>query len=147
MGFGFPAAIGAQMAHPDKTVISVSGDGGFQMNQQELAVVANHNLPIKIVIINNQCLGMVRQWQELFYEHRYSQIDLSVSVDFVKLADAYGIKGLRASTEEEAERIWQEAMNTNGPVLVEFVVEPEENVYPMVAAGNTLDQMVLGDEK
>jgi acetolactate synthase-1/2/3 large subunit len=147
MGFGFPAAIGAQMAHPDKTVISVSGDGGFQMNQQELAVVANHNLPIKIVIINNQCLGMVRQWQELFYEHRYSQIDLSVSVDFVKLADAYGIKGLRASTEEEAERIWQEAMNANGPVLVEFVVEPEENVYPMVAAGNTLDQMVLGDEK
>lgn len=147
MGFGFPAAIGAQMAHPDKTVISVSGDGGFQMNQQELAVVANHNLPIKIVIINNQCLGMVRQWQELFYEHRYSQIDLSVSVDFVKLADAYGIKGLRASTEEEAERVWQEAMNTNGPVLVEFVVEPEENVYPMVAAGNTLDQMVLGDEK
>jgi len=147
MGFGFPAAIGAQMAHPDKTVISVSGDGGFQMNQQELAVVANHNLPIKIVIINNQCLGMVRQWQELFYEHRYSQIDLSVSVDFVKLADAYGIKGLRASTEEEAERVWQEAMNTDGPVLVEFVVEPEENVYPMVAAGNTLDQMVLGDEK
>ncbi|WP_408863348.1 biosynthetic-type acetolactate synthase large subunit [Aneurinibacillus thermoaerophilus] len=147
MGFGFPAAIGAQFAHPNKTVISVSGDGGFQMNQQELAVVANHNLPIKIVIINNKCLGMVRQWQELFYEHRYSQIDLSTSVDFVKLADAYGIKGLRASTEEEAERVWQEAMNTKGPVLVEFVVEPEENVYPMVAAGNTLDQMVLGDEE
>jgi acetolactate synthase-1/2/3 large subunit len=147
MGFGFPAAIGAQVAHPDKVVISVSGDGGFQMNQQELAIVAGHNLPIKIVIINNRCLGMVRQWQELFYEHRYSQIDLSGSVDFIKLADAYGIKGLRASTEEEAERVWQEAMETNGPVLVEFVVEPEENVYPMVAAGNTLDQMVLGDEE
>jgi acetolactate synthase-1/2/3 large subunit len=147
MGFGFPAAIGAQVAHPDKVVISVSGDGGFQMNQQELAIVAGHNLPIKIVIINNRCLGMVRQWQELFYEHRYSQIDLSGSVDFIKLADAYGIKGLRASTEEEAERVWQEAMETDGPVLVEFVVEPEENVYPMVAAGNTLDQMVLGDEE
>ncbi|MBN6186655.1 biosynthetic-type acetolactate synthase large subunit [Aneurinibacillus sp. BA2021] len=147
MGFGFPAAIGAQMAHPDKTVISVSGDGGFQMNLQELAVVANHNLPIKIVVINNRCLGMVRQWQELFYEHRYSQVDLSMSVDFVKLAEAYGIKGLRASNDEEAEQVWQEAMNIKGPVLVEFVVEPEENVYPMVAAGNTLDQMVLGDEE
>jgi acetolactate synthase-1/2/3 large subunit len=147
MGFGFPAAIGAQLAYPDKTVISVSGDGGFQMNLQELAIVSNYNLPIKIVIINNKCLGMVRQWQELFYEHRYSQIDLSSSVDFVKLADAYGIKGLRASTDEEAKQVWQEAMNTAGPVLVEFVVEPEENVYPMVAAGNTLDQMVLGDEE
>lgn len=147
MGFGFPAAIGAQMAHPNQTVISVSGDGGFQMNLQELAVVANHNLPIKIVVINNNCLGMVRQWQELFYDHRYSQVDLSVSVDFVKLVEAYGIKGLRASTEEDAERVWQEAMNTNGPVFVEFVVESEENVYPMVAAGNTLDQMVLGDEE
>jgi acetolactate synthase I/II/III large subunit len=147
MGFGFPAAIGAQIANPDKLVISVSGDGGFQMNLQEMAVASVNNLPIKIVVINNRCLGMVRQWQELFYDNRYSHIDLSESVDFVKLAEAYGIKGLRASTEEEAEKIWQEALQTNGPVLVEFVVEPEENVYPMVAAGKTLDQMVLGDEK
>ncbi|WP_081413255.1 thiamine pyrophosphate-binding protein [Aneurinibacillus terranovensis] len=137
-------AIGAQVANPDQLVISISGDGGFQMNQQELAVAAGHKLPVKIAIINNHCLGMVRQWQELFYDNRYSQIDLASSVDFVKLADAYGIKGLRASTEEEAEKAWKEALETDGPVLVEFVVEPEENVYPMVAAGSTLDQMVLG---
>lgn len=147
MGFGFPAAIGAQFAYPDRLVISVSGDGGFQMNQQELAIAAAHNLPVKIVILNNNCLGMVRQWQELFYDNRYSHIDLTESVDFVKLAEAYGIKGLRASTEEEAENVWREALDTNGPVLVEFKVEPGENVFPMVAAGNTLDQMVLGDEE
>jgi acetolactate synthase I/II/III large subunit len=147
MGFGFPAAVGAQIGNPDSLVISISGDGGFQMNLQELAVVSGNNLPIKIVIINNHCLGMVRQWQELFYDNRYSHIDLSHSVDFVKLADAYGIKGLRASTEEEAERVWKEALETEGPVVVEFVVEPEENVYPMVAAGTTLDQMVLGEEE
>lgn len=147
MGYGFPASVGAQFANPDKLVISFNGDGGFQMNQQELAIVSGHKLPIKIVVINNSCLGMVRQWQQLFYDNRYSHIDLSSSVDFVKLADAYGIKGLRASTAEEAEKAWKEAMETEGPVFVEFVVEPEENVYPMVAPGATLDQMVMGDEK
>jgi acetolactate synthase-1/2/3 large subunit len=147
MGFGFPAAIGAQLAHPERMVVSISGDGGFQMNLQELAVVAGHNIPVKVVIINNKVLGMVRQWQELFYDNRYSQIDLTHSPDFVKLAEAYGVKGLRAETEEEAAQVWKEALAHKGPVLVEFVVESSENVYPMVAAGNTLDQMVMGDEK
>lgn len=147
MGFGFPAAIGAQFAHPDRVVVSINGDGGFQMNSQELAVVSGHNLPVKIVIINNKCLGMVRQWQEIFYDNRYSQIDLSHSPDFVKLAEAYGVKGLRAESEEQAEQVWEEALKHDGPVVVEFVVEPEENVYPMVAAGSTLDQMVMGDEE
>jgi acetolactate synthase I/II/III large subunit len=146
MGFGFPAAIGAQIAHPDRTVIAVVGDGGFQMTSQELAILAQYNTPVKVAIINNQCLGMVRQWQQLFYDNRYSQIDLTHSPDFVKLAEAYGVKGLRATTPQEAEDVWAEALRHDGPVVVDFRVAQEENVYPMVAAGNTLDQMVLGDE-
>ena len=146
MGFGFPAAIGAQVAHPERTVISVNGDGGFQMNAQELAVVAIHNIPVKVAIINNQCLGMVRQWQELFYENRYSHIDLSGSPDFVKLAEAYGVLGLRATNEEEAKEAWQKALDHRGPAVVDFVVREEENVYPMVPAGRGLDEMILGDE-
>lgn len=146
MGFGFPAAIGAQIAHPDRTVIAVVGDGGFQMTNQELAIVSQYNVPVKVAIVNNQCLGMVRQWQELFYDHRYSQIDLTCSPDFVKLAEAYGVKGMRASTPEEAEAVWAEALAHDGPVVVDFRVAQEENVYPMVAAGNTLDQMELGEE-
>lgn len=146
MGFGFPAAIGAQVAHPERTVISVNGDGGFQMNAQELAVVAIHNIPVKVAIINNQCLGMVRQWQELFYENRYSHIDLSGSPDFVKLAEAYGVLGLRATNEEEAKEAWQKALDHRGPAVVDFVVREEENVYPMVPSGRGLDEMILGDE-
>jgi len=146
MGFGFPAAIGAQIAHPGRTVIAVAGDGGFQMTNQELAIVSQYNIPVKVAIVNNQCLGMVRQWQELFYDNRYSQIDLTCSPDFVKLAEAYGVKGLRASTPEEAEAVWAEALAHDGPVVVDFRVAQEENVYPMVAAGNTLDQMELGEE-
>lgn len=146
MGFGFPSAIGAQIAHPDRTVIAVVGDGGFQMTNQELAIVSQYNIPVKVVILNNQCLGMVRQWQELFYDNRYSQIDLTCSPDFVKLAEAYGVKGLRASTQEEAERVWAEALQHDGPVVIDFRVAPGENVYPMVASGNTLDQMELGEE-
>ncbi|QQE73445.1 biosynthetic-type acetolactate synthase large subunit [Brevibacillus composti] len=146
MGFGFPAAIGAQIAHPDRTVIAVVGDGGFQMTNQELAILSQYKVPVKVAIINNQCLGMVRQWQELFYDNRYSEIDLTCSPDFVKLSEAYGVKGLRASTPEEAKAVWAEALQHDGPVVVDFRVAQGENVYPMVAAGNTLDQMVLGDE-
>lgn len=145
MGFGFPSAIGAQMAHPDRLVISINGDGGMQMCAQELAICAIHNIPVKVVVINNQVLGMVRQWQELIYENRYSHIDLAGSPDFVKLAEAYGVKGLRASNKEEAKQAWKEAMETPGPVLVEFVVSKEENVYPMVTQGSTIDQMLMGD--
>lgn len=147
MGFGFPAAVGAQFAHPNRTVVSVSGDGGFQMTNQELAIVAQYKLPIKIVIINNQCLGMVRQWQEMFYENRYSEIDLTCSPDFVKLAEAYGVRGMRASTPEEAKQVWEEALAYNGPVVIDFRVANGENVLPMVATGDTLDQMMLLEDK
>lgn len=147
MGFGFPAALGAQIAEPDRLVICVTGDGGFQMTSQELAIAALFNLPVKVVIINNRCLGMVRQWQELFYEERYSEVDLSGGPDFVKLAEAYGVKGLRARTEEEAKRAWQEALAHSGPVVIDIEIDPEENVYPMVAPGSGLDEMIMGDEE
>lgn len=146
MGFGFPSAIGAQMGNPDRLVISINGDGGMQMCSQELAVCALNKIPVKIVVINNQVLGMVRQWQEIIYDNRYSHIDLAGSPDFVKLAEAYGVKGLRARNKEEARAAWQEALDTDGPVLVEFVVRKHENVYPMVTVGSTIDEMLMGDE-
>ncbi|MFD2660758.1 biosynthetic-type acetolactate synthase large subunit, partial [Paenibacillus thailandensis] len=145
MGFGFPSAIGAQMANPDRVVVSINGDGGMQMCAQELAICAINNIPVKVVIINNQVLGMVRQWQELIYDNRYSHIDLAGSPDFVKLAEAYGVKGLRATNKEEAREAWKEALAHPGPVVVEFVVRKHENVYPMVAQGSTLDEMIMGD--
>ncbi|GGF81884.1 acetolactate synthase large subunit [Paenibacillus albidus] len=146
MGFGFPSAIGAQMAHPERLVVSINGDGGMQMCAQELAICAINNIPVKIVVINNEVLGMVRQWQNLIYEKRYSYTDLAGSPDFVKLAEAYGVKGLRATNKEEASAAWQEALETPGPVLVEFLVPKDENVYPMVTQGSTIDQMLMGDE-
>ncbi|QUL56183.1 biosynthetic-type acetolactate synthase large subunit [Paenibacillus tritici] len=146
MGFGFPSAIGAQMAHPQRLVVSINGDGGMQMCSQELAICAINKIPVKIVVINNEVLGMVRQWQNLIYEKRYSYTDLAGSPDFVKLAEAYGVKGLRATNKEEASAAWKEAMETPGPVLVEFVVPKDENVYPMVTQGSTIDQMLMGDE-
>ncbi|CAM4095957.1 acetolactate synthase large subunit, biosynthetic type [Lederbergia lenta] len=142
MGFGFPAAIGAQLASPDKTVVAVTGDGGFQMTLQELSVIKELNLPVKIVIINNQCLGMVRQWQELFYEERYSHSIFSEQPDFVKLAEAYGIRGYRAKTEEEAKAVIEKAFNNPGPVLIDFQVEQKEFVNPMVEAGKGLHEMI-----
>ncbi|WP_276353660.1 biosynthetic-type acetolactate synthase large subunit [Cohnella caldifontis] len=144
MGFGFPSAIGAQIGNPGRTVVSVNGDGGMQMCAQELAICAIHHIPVKIAVINNRTLGMIKQWQELIYEGRYSHIDLSGSPDFVKLAEAYGVKGLRAETPAEAERVWQEAMETAGPVLIDFVVSKEELVYPMVPQGKALEDMILG---
>ncbi len=145
MGFGFPSSIGAQLGNPDKLVISINGDGGMQMCAQELAICAIHNIPVKVVIINNQVLGMVRQWQELIYDNRYSHIDLAGSPDFVKLAEAYGVKGLRATNKNEARKAWQEALDTPGPVVVEFVVRKHENVFPMVTQGNTISDMIMGD--
>jgi acetolactate synthase-1/2/3 large subunit len=146
MGFGFPSAIGAQIGNPDRLVVSINGDGGMQMCAQELAVCAINNIPVKIAVINNQVLGMVRQWQEIIYDNRYSHIDLAGSPDFVKLAEAYGVKGLRATNKQEARAAWKEALETPGPVLVEFVVRKMENVYPMVTQGSTLDEMLMGDE-
>lgn len=147
MGFGFPSAIGAQMGNPDRTVVSINGDGGMQMCAQELAICAINNIPVKIVIINNQVLGMVRQWQELIYENRYSHIDLAGSPDFVKLAEAYGVRGFRATNKEESLQVWKEALAHPGPAVVEFVVRKYENVYPMVTQGSTIDQMLMGDSE
>lgn len=142
MGFGFPAAIGAQFAKPDKKVISICGDAGFQMTAQELALLKEFNLPVKVVILNNSALGMVRQWQELFYEGRYSQSLMPVQPDFVKLAEAYGLKGYRINTLDEAGAILEEALNSDEPVVIDARVKQLENVYPMVPSGKGLHEMV-----
>jgi acetolactate synthase-1/2/3 large subunit len=117
----------------------------MQMCAQELAICSINNIPVKVAIINNQVLGMVRQWQEIIYDNRYSHIDLAGSPDFVKLAEAYGVKGFRATNKEEAREAWEAALRHPGPAVVEFVVRKGENVYPMVTQGNTIDNMILGD--
>lgn len=142
MGFGFPAAIGAQIAHPDDTVVAIAGDAGFQMTLQELGLVAELKLPVKIIIYNNQALGMVRQWQEKFYEERYSQSLLPCQPDFVQLAGAYGIKGYSVSTEEEAEQVLKEALTSREPVLIDCRIKRKEKVYPMIAPGKGLHEMI-----
>jgi acetolactate synthase-1/2/3 large subunit len=143
MGFGLPAAIGAQAAFPGKTVIDIAGDGSIQMNIQELATAVQHKLPVKVAILNNGFLGMVRQWQKLFYGGRYSHSRMDVSPDFVKLAEAYGATGLRAKRPEEVEPVIAKALKTKGPVIMDFVVEPEEDVSPMVPAGEAINKMIL----
>ncbi len=143
MGYGFPAAIGAQVAFPDKLVIDIAGDGSIQMNIQELATVAQYHLPVKIAILNNGYLGMVRQWQERFYDNVYAHTDIMVAPDFVKLAEAYGAVGLRATTTSEVEPTIRKALEIDGPVIIDFVVEREEGVYPMVPAGASLTNMIL----
>ncbi|MBT4365550.1 MAG: biosynthetic-type acetolactate synthase large subunit [Desulfobacteraceae bacterium] len=143
MGFGLPAAIGAQKACPDAIVVDIAGDGSIQMNIQEMATAVQYGLPVKVVILNNRFLGMVRQWQELFYDKLYSSTHLDHNPDFVKLAEAYGALGLRATKPEEVEKILAQGMAHNGPVIMDFVVENEENVYPMVPAGAPITQMLL----
>ncbi|HEY4600473.1 MAG TPA: acetolactate synthase large subunit [Cerasibacillus sp.] len=142
MGFGFPAAIGAQLAEPDTTVVSIVGDGGFQMTLQELILLKELDLPIKVFIVNNGSLGMVRQWQETFYEKRYSQSILSLQPDFLKLAESYGIKAVRVKTKEQAEKIFPKVLNSSEPVVIDCCVNPGENVYPMVAPGKGLHEMI-----
>jgi acetolactate synthase-1/2/3 large subunit len=162
MGYGFPAAIGAQIAQPDKIVFDVAGDGSIQMNIQELATAVTYKLPIKIAILNNQYLGMVRQWQEMFYERRYSATCLArrngcpvqcdgsgrqcpeFVPDFIKVAEAYGAKGMRVTESSQVEPVLNEAIQTKGPVIIEFMVDKDENVYPMVPAGASLNQMIRG---
>ncbi|MDM8216811.1 biosynthetic-type acetolactate synthase large subunit [Desulfovibrio piger] len=143
MGYGFPAAIGAQMAFPDKKVITVAGDGSLQMNIQELATVVQQRLPIKVVILNNGYLGMVRQWQELFFNHNYSSTNMEAQPDFVKLAEAYGAEGYRITTREELLPMLKTALASPNPAFIDVRVEREENVYPMVPAGAALDEMLL----
>ncbi|OAH59471.1 acetolactate synthase catalytic subunit [Domibacillus aminovorans] len=142
MGFGFPSAIGAQIAKPDKTVVAIAGDAGFQMTLQELGLVAELKLPVKIIVYNNMALGMVRQWQETFYEERYSQSLIPVQPDFVKLADSYGIRGYKVSTEEEAAKVLRETLTDNEPVLIDCRIKPKEMVYPMIAPGKGLHEMI-----
>jgi len=143
MGYGFPAAIGAQVACPDKVVVDIAGDGSIQMNIQELATAVNYNLPVKIVILNNGFLGMVRQWQEFFYEKRYSHSNIRNVPDFVKLAEAYDAVGLRATRPEDVEATLKQGLDTERTVVMDFHVEPEEGVYPMVSPGAALTDMVL----
>ena len=143
MGYGFPAAIGAQMAHPDRLVIDIAGDGSIQMNSQELATAVCYNLPVKIVILNNSYLGMVRQWQELFYKKNYCATCMEAQPDFVKLAEAYGAAGFRVERSEDVESVLKEAFALPRPVIVDVRVSREENVYPMVPAGASITDMLL----
>ena len=143
MGFGLPAALGAQVAFPERQVFDISGDGSFQMNSQELATLVQYRLPVKIAILNNNFLGMVRQWQQMFFNKRYSQTCMELPIDFVKLAEAYGATGLQATRVEDVEKTIKLALETPGPVLMEFKVAREENVLPMVPAGKAINEMVL----
>jgi acetolactate synthase-1/2/3 large subunit len=143
MGFGLPAAIGAQIACPDRTVVDIAGDGSIQMNIQEMATAVQYGLPVKIVILNNGYLGMVRQWQELFYQKRYSATRMDWAPDFVKLAEAYGATGLRAERPEEVVPVLSEGLARSGPVIMDFRVDAEESVYPMVPSGAPLTEMLL----
>lgn len=141
MGFGLPSAIGAQVACPDKKIISIVGDGGFQMNIQELILLKAYKLPVKVFIMNNSYLGMVRQWQELFHERRYSEVNLEINPDFVKVAEAYGVKSVTLESEEDLEKI-DEILKNDEPILVNCIVKKEENVYPMIPAGKSVEDMI-----
>lgn len=144
MGFGLPAAIGAQLAKPDKRVFNIAGDGSIQMNIQEMVVAVQHRLPVIIAILNNGFLGMVRQWQQLFYDKRYSHTCLNCSPDFVKLAEAYGAVGIRVEKREEVAAAIEKALSIKDkPILIDFVVSQEENVYPMVPAGKSIKETIM----
>jgi acetolactate synthase-1/2/3 large subunit len=143
MGFGLPAAIGAQAACPNKVVVDIAGDGSIQMNIQEMATAVQSGLPVKVVILNNAYLGMVRQWQELFYGRRYACTGMDCAPDFVKLAEAYGALGLRATKPQEVETVLKEGLSADGPVIMDFKVDREESVYPMVPAGAPITEMLL----
>ncbi len=143
MGYGFPASIGAQVAFPDKLIINMAGDGSIQMNIQELATAVQYNLPVKVVILNNRYLGMVKQWQELFYEKRYNWTQMDHAPDFVKLAEAYGAVGYRIEKEDEVEAVLKEAFQNGRPTLIDVRINQDECVYPMVPAGAPLSEMLL----
>ncbi|SNR66785.1 biosynthetic-type acetolactate synthase large subunit [Desulfurobacterium atlanticum] len=146
MGYGVPAAIGAQIGNPDKTVFCISGDGSFQMNMQEIVTAANYKIPVKIAILNNRYLGMVRQWQGIFYDRNYSEVDIAFQPDFVKLTESMGGIGLRAEKPEDVEKVLKEAMAINDrPVVIDFVVNREEDVFPMVPPGAAVSEMILPD--
>jgi acetolactate synthase-1/2/3 large subunit len=143
MGFGFPAALGAQLANPDRQVIAFVGDGGFQMTAQELATAVQYKANVKVVIMNNNYLGMVRQWQDIFYDRAYSHVNMEWLPDFVKLAEAYGAVGLRATRPDQLRSVLERGLATPGCVVMDVLVAEEENVYPMVPAGAGLKEIVL----
>ena len=143
MGFGLPASVGAKLAQPKKTVINITGDGSFQMNMQELATAVHYGLQVKVVILNNCSYGMVRQWQSLFYKNRYYATDLHGNPDFVKLAESFGAVGLRATKEEEVEDVIKKALETDRTVVIDFRVDRDEKVYPMVPAGASIKEMMI----
>ncbi len=145
MGFGFPAAIGAQIADKDALVFNIAGDGSIQMNIQELMTCVDYKIPVKIAVINNGYLGMVRQWQEKLFDKHYSQTPIT-SPDYVKLADAYGVLGLRITQENQIDEALDKAINYNGPVIMDFIVEPFEMVYPWVLAGKPINEVILSNE-
>jgi acetolactate synthase-1/2/3 large subunit len=148
MGYGFPAAVGAKLGRPDKRVVAIEGDGSFLMNIQDIITAVQYRLPIIIAVINNSFLGMVRQWQQLFYDSRYSSVCLSVQPDFVKLAESMGAVGLRATKPEEVPKVINEALKVNDrPVIIDFVVDREENVLPMVPAGKSYRDMILSPKQ
>ena len=142
MGFGLPAAMGAQLALPNQLVVAVVGDGGFQMTNQELATAVQYDLPVKVVVMNNGYLGMVRQWQEMFYDRTYSEVDISVAPDFVKLAEAYGAKGFRVERPAELRDVLEAGLRHEGVAVIDVVVAKEENVFPMVPAGADAREMI-----
>ncbi len=143
MGFGLPAAIGAQLALPNQLVVAVVGDGGFQMTNQELATAVQYDLPVKVVVMNNGYLGMVRQWQEMFYDRTYSEVDISIAPDFVKLAEAYGAAGFRAESPSELHDVIEAGLNHKGVAVMDIVVSKEENVFPIVPAGANARDMIV----
>ena len=142
MGYGLGASVGSAVAHPDRKVVLFTGDGSFHMNLNELATVCSYNLPIKVIVMNNTVLGMVRQWQKLFYGKRFSQTDPHRKTDFVKLAEAFGVKGMRIHNDDDAEEVLSEAFRTNEPVVIDCRISPDENVLPMIPPGKTVDEMI-----
>ena len=146
MGFGLGAAIGAQMAKRDKRVFNIAGDGSFGMNCNELVTAVTNSLPIIVIIMNNNSLGMVRQWQNFFYEERYSATTLNRATDFVKLAEAFGAKGLRVAEKQNLEEVLKEALKTNGPVVIDYIVHSDKKVFPMVVAGAPINQMIMEED-
>jgi acetolactate synthase-1/2/3 large subunit len=143
MGYGFPAAIGAQLGSPGKTVIDIDGDGSYLMTCYELATIAEYNIPVKVAILNNNFLGMVKQWQRMFYDSRYSSTKM-INPNFAAMAEAFGVRGIRCDRKEDVSRAVADMLSHDGPVVVDFQVEPNEHVYPMVPSGKGLHEMDLG---
>ena len=145
MGYGLPAAIGVQVAHPKSLVIDIAGEASILMNMQEMSTAVQHKLPVKIFILNNQYMGMVRQWQELLHGGRYSHSYTDSLPDFVKLAEAYGCLGVRASNPKELDKKIKEMLDYDGPVIFDCVVDQDENCYPMIPSGAAHNEMLLGE--